>query len=211
MTRRIVAVLFFSLFLTSASAFAQNDLALSIGGTFTPDSNASCIIVLPSCQTTVKTSSRTSYEAALSLRIVGVRSASLSLEVPVMGIPARDVRSTSGLPVPRDFSSVFFTPSIRFRVLPSAGISPFLSVGAGFVHYRQSKQLTNFALNPNSLGNNAGAFQVGGGVDLKTPLPHVGLRAEVREFLTGRPNFGVNFASGRQQNLFVGGGIVLRF
>jgi hypothetical protein len=212
MTRRIVAILFFSLFLLSSRASAQNDLALSVGGNFTPDSNA-CILPLPNCnQTTIKAPSRTAYEATLSLRILGARGASLSLEVPVMGIPARGVRSTTaGIPVPRDFSSVFLTPSVRLRVLSLAGISPFVSAGVGFAHYRQSKTLTNSAPNPNPLGTNAGAFQVGGGVDLKTPLPHVALRAEVRDFVTGRPSFGLNFASGHQENLFLGGGIVLRF
>jgi hypothetical protein len=55
-------------------------------------------------------------------------------------------------------------------------------------------------------GNTTGAFQVGGGVDVSTPIPLIGLRAEVREFYTGQPDF-----STTQQNLFVGGGIVLKF
>lgn len=218
MTKRILSILLFSLFLMTASAFAQNDIALSIGGAFTPDSTANnktllTCVILPNCNTsTIKTSSSTAYEATLGLRLISVKTASISLEVPLMGVPARGVSSSTGtVPVPRDFSSVFFTPSVRFRVLPNAGISPFVSVGAGFVHYRDSKMLTNFFPNPFSTGTNAGAFQVGGGVDLKTPVPHLGLRGEVREFLTGRPNFGVNFASGHQQNLFVGGGVVLRF
>jgi hypothetical protein len=216
MTRRILSLLLFSLFLMSASAFAQNDLALSIGGTFTPDATATgnlatnCALNPANCST-IKTSSKTSYEATLSLRLIGAKAASISLELPLMGVPARTVSSsTTTLPVPRDFSSFFFTPSIRFRVLSTAGISPFVSVGGGFAHFGESKLLTNFTTSVLSTGTNTTAFQVGGGVDLKTPIPHLGFRGEVREFLTGHPTSGVSFSS-RQQNLFVGGGVVLRF
>lgn len=218
MTRRILAALFFCLFFAVSGAFAQADLAVSVGGAFTPDSSATskipfpCILTLPNCnQTTVKTHSRTAYEATLGLHLIGIKAASLSLEFPVMGIPARTVQSTGIISVPRSFSSVFVTPSVRLRLLSGAAISPFVSGGAGFVHFRESKTLTSLLPNPFSTGTNASAFQVGGGVDIKTPVPHLGLRGEVRDYITGRPNFNVNFASGRQQNLFVGGGIVLHF
>jgi len=59
-----------------------------------------------------------------------------------------------------------------------------------------------------------GAFQFGGGLDFKTPLPHIGLRAEVRDFWAR----GINESGGiaqvspeRQHNLFAGGGIVIKF
>src|SRR5260370_3516877 len=166
----------------SASAFAQNDLSLPCRGTFTTERTSTGNIA-PNCAlnpancTTIKTSSKTSYEATLSLRLIGAKAASISLELPLMGVPARTVSSsTTTLPVPRDFSSFFFTPSIRFRVLSTAGISPFVSVGGGFAHFGESKLLTNLATSVLSTGTNTTAFQFGGGADLKSPIPHLRFR-----------------------------------
>ena len=41
---------------------------------------------------------------------------------------------------------------------------------------------------------------------MRTPIEFIGLRGEVREFYAGTPNF-----STTQHNVFVGGGIVLKF
>jgi hypothetical protein len=65
---------------------------------------------------------------------------------------------------------------------------------------------------------NKGALQFGGGVDIKTGIPLLGFRAEVRDFVTDQPDFGIvsiqtvgSPSLGRRHNVLAGGGIVLRF
>jgi len=77
-------------------------------------------------------------------------------------------------------------------------LSPFLSVGGGLAHFSTGTNVGG--------SSTTGASQVGGGVDVNTPIPLIGLRAEVGEFYTGTPNF-----STTQHNVFVGGGIVFKF
>jgi hypothetical protein len=132
------------------------------------------------------------YEGVIAHRVLNLHLASLHLELPILGSPNRDF---SGF-FHGSYSSVFVTPGLRVRFsLP--GFSPFISAGGGLAHFSSSSV---------GSGSTTGAFQVGGGVDVSTPIPLIGLRAEVREFYTGQPNF-----SNTQQNLFVGGGIVLKF
>jgi hypothetical protein len=84
-------------------------------------------------------------------------------------------------------------------------ISPFASVGGGFARFSGSNAPSSPAQS-----NTAGAFEFGGGIDLKTPIPLIGLRGEAREFYTGTPGFST-VSSPSRFNLFVGGGIVLKF
>jgi len=42
-------------------------------------------------------------------------------------------------------------------------------------------------------------------------VPHLGFRAEVREFWTGQPKFDFGAKLDHHQNLFAGGGIVFHF
>ena len=69
---------------------------------------------------------------------------------------------------------------------------------------------------------NPGALQFGGGVDFKTGVPHLGLRAEARDFWSGRASesllevsassiLHVASVTASAHHLFVGGGVVLRF
>lgn len=182
----------FSIFCNAQS----NDIAFSVGGVFSPHASPSgiaCIqVVGQPCGGTFQTKTAVAYEGTLAHRLFNLHLASLHLELPILGTPNRDI---SGV-LSGSYSSVFVTPGLRLKVsLP--GFSPFVSVGGGLAHFS--------ALGSGS-GNTTGAFQVGGGVDVHTPIPLIGLRAEVREFLTGQPNFSTN-----NQNLFVGGGIVLKF
>ena len=189
-------VLFFFLLFSLLSSAQSNDVAFVVGGIFSPDSSPksiACPAVLGlNCLGTLQTPTTVSYEGTLAHRLLNLHLASLHVELPIMGTPNRDVRGF----LRGSYSSVFVTPGLRLKVsLP--GFSPFVSVGGGLAHFS--------ALGSGS-GNTTGAFQVGGGVDVRTPIPLIGLRAEVREFLTGQPNFSTN-----NQNLFVGGGIVLKF
>jgi len=187
-------VFFFFLFLSILCNAQSNDVGFLVGGIFSPDSSPkgfACVAAV-NCSGTLQTPTSVTYEGVLAHRLLNLHLASLHLELPVVGTPNRDVHGF----FQGSYSSVFVTPGLRLKVsLP--GLSPFVSVGGGIAHFSASN------LNGS---NTTGAFQVGGGVDVSTPIPLIGLRAEVREFYTGEPNFYTN-----KQNLFVGGGIVLKF
>jgi hypothetical protein len=55
-----------------------------------------------------------------------------------------------------------------------------------------------------------GTFLVGGGVDVKL-LRFLALRAEMRDFFSGKPSYNVVVRRTGQHNVVVGGGFVLRF
>ncbi len=97
------------------------------------------------------------------------------------GIPSAQV-DFSGTPSSNalKLSSVFVTPSLRVKFAPGFPVSPFASIGGGWAHY-------NLA----GTSMNKGALQFGGGVDIKTGIPLLGFRAEVRDFVTGQPDFGI--------------------
>jgi hypothetical protein len=135
--------------------------------------------------------------AGFARRFADLKAASLSAEFPVLITPSR---SGPGF-LSGNFSSLFFTPSIRAQFVPSASISPFLSAGAGLAHYSGHGSDTQWA------------FRFGGGVDFKTRLPHLGLRVEAHDFLTGRPSILAlsNVTSGHLQHVYAGAGVVIKF
>ncbi|HWF06520.1 MAG TPA: hypothetical protein VHA06_22715 [Candidatus Angelobacter sp.] len=199
--RFAVAVVFL---LVASSGFAQsNDVAVSFGGTFSPGVKGQAVCeALPSCPTGIVDRSIDpgfSVEGTYAHRLANFRVASLHLELPVLFAPSR---STGLITTPSDFSSFFVTPSLKLKLLPSSGISPFVSVGGGLARFKED-----------SFSSNKGAVQYGGGVDFKTRLPLLGFRFEVRDFMTSRPGIPAfsTITSDHLHNLFVGGGITLHF
>jgi len=192
-----------SLFL-AVSAFGQsNDIAVTFGATFSPSVSGTpiceAIPVCPAGPVNHSVEPGFSLVGAYSHRLINLKAASLHLELPVMFAPSRTADTALFNP---DFSSFYFTPSLKFKLAPDSGISPFISVGGGVAHFSEA-----------STSNNKGAFQVGGGVDFKTRLPLLGFRFEVRDFITGipgTPSF-AGVSSDHLQSIFVGGGITLHF
>ena len=206
MTRqKLFACVFLLAMISTISTLAlaqKNEVALTAGGTVSPDSKASVIcpavlgIVCPS-STNVHTAAGFSFQANFARRIVSFKAASLSAEFPLLFVPNREVSGVDFVGG-RSFrnSSFFFTPSAKLTLLPSAWISPFASVGGGLAHYGKTSD------------ENKGALQFGGGVDIKTPLPFLGIRGEVRDLFVTRPNFEPDV---HQHNIFAGGGLVFHF
>ena len=214
MSRKTAVIVFvMSLFLMSGISFAQsNEIGILVGGTLSPNSDpvggVTCIFNDANCAVPNHTSSQISYEGVIAHRIENLHLASFSIELPVVGIPNRTVRHAilpqGGTNVFQSFSSIFFTPGLRVK-LAVPGISPFLTVGGGFAHFSSDTSSMGAA----GSSSTTGAFQVGGGVDLNTPIPHIGLRGEVREFYTGFPS-ALSVGASRH-NIFIGGGLVLHF
>ena len=187
----------------SGFGFAQAaDFAVLVGGIFTTDKapsagTGSCTTSNPFCGQTIHTPARISYEGALGVRMLNAHLASLHVDLPVIGTPTRSVVQGG---FRQDYSTIFFTPGLRLRAsLPF--FSPFAVAGGGFAHFSPSSSGTS---NPGS--STVGAFEVGGGFDLSTPIPLIGFRAEARVFHTGTPNFNVG-----QNQVFAGAGLVLSF
>ncbi|MCU1221740.1 MAG: hypothetical protein JWN42_2937 [Candidatus Angelobacter sp.] len=196
-----LAVLLAFLFLASAGFAQSNDVALSFGGTFSPGVTGlpfcEAIPVCPTNPISRSVNPSFSLEGTYAHRLANFRLASLHLELPVMFATSRN----TGFLEP-NFSTFFFTPSLRLKLLPSSGVSPFVSAGGG---------LARFGDNPTS--DTRGAYQVGGGVDFKTRLPLLGFRIETRDFITGRPGVPsfTTITSSHLNNLFVGGGVMFHF
>lgn len=203
--RRFI-VLLSAIFTTTTFCHAQKaDVSFVAGASFASDAtvNTGIVCVTTPCPSTIilKTGKQYFLEGTAAVRMLNFKVASLHLELPLAGIPATQIVN----PSPK-ISSMFLTPALRIKFAPWFPISPFASVGGGWAHYTVTGATTN-----------KGALQFGGGVDFKTGLPLLGFRAEVRDFVSGQPDFGpfVDFlpaphTNGSRHTLLVGGGIVLR-
>ena len=185
-----------------------NDVALSVGAMSSPVPFAvqsiACINPDPlqRCGAPVKTTTKLTYEGTFAHRVANLHVVSFHLELPVLGTPQRTVKQGF---FRQDFSSAFFTPGMRVKFsLPF--VSPFAVIGGGLAHF-SSSATTQIPIGATS--NNTGAFEFGAGADLKTPIPHLALRGEFRQFRTGNQGFpGAQFS---HTDRFAGAGIVFRF
>jgi hypothetical protein len=196
----------------STYSFAQkNELALTVGGTVSTSQQTTFVgltcLVNVQCNGPFKSSTGTgvAFAADYTRQIFNFRAVSLGAEFPLVGAPHRDVTTVGpGLPAVVAFSqsSVFFTPSVRIKFVPSSPISPFFSIGGGLARLQVGNAVDR------------GALQYGGGVDFRTPLRHLAVRAEIRDFrsIGLNENSGLTLVSpAHQNNLFAGAGIVLKF
>src|SRR5215510_11803484 len=70
------------------------------------------------------------YELNFAERLLDARLAALYVEVPFAGTPSTKVKTTNALS-PSTYSSIFFTPGVKVRLLPRGKYSPFAALGAG--------------------------------------------------------------------------------
>jgi len=208
--RFAILLLVLSVFSTLSQA-QKADVSFVVGGAFVSEDHVApgvtCTIPCP-LAFNFKTDTHVFYEGTGAIRLANFKLVSLHLEVPIAGIPSAPV-VFSGAPSSNalKLSSVFVTPSLRVKFAPGFPVSPFASIGGGWAHYNLAGPSMN-----------KGALQFGGGVDIKTGIPLLGFRAEVRDFVTGQPDFGIvsiqtlgSSSLGRRHNVLAGGGIVLRF
>jgi hypothetical protein len=203
MFKRTYILVLGTLLFASAGHAQSNDVSATFGGMFSPSVKGPAFCeacpVVPSGLVDRSISPGFAFDIALSHRLVTVHAASLHLELPFTVATGRN--ASTGIHN-QDFSSFFIAPSLKLKLLPASGISPFVSVGGGLAHFSES-----------SVTDNKGAFQVGGGLDFKTRLPLLGFRVEARDFITGRPGTPsfTGVTNDQLHNIFVGGGITLHF
>lgn len=227
--KRSALIVFFCCISSIVSFSQKNELSFSVGAIHSSDQTESlqgvtCVIGGFCGPINTSTSTGVAFAGSYARQLFNFHAGSLDLEVPLLGAPGRDVKvSALGTTVPGSLSTstFFLTPSARIKLLPSAPISPFFSVGGGWAHHGSSFTTPSLVVNGISVpgisgsnGSNSGALQFGGGLDFKTPLPHLAVRAEVRDFWAigiSSPNSGLQVSPERQHNIFGAGGVVFRF
>lgn len=151
----------------------------------------------------------TTYQINYANRMVDGELVSLHWEMAITGAPRTNVKSTSLL-LPRNYSSLFFTPGLKLKIFPGGGLSPYLVAGAGAGRYSASGTTISGDPNIDDRSNFTWVFNYGGGVDFNIFGP-VALRGEIRDFVTGNPSLSAPFLNNKQHNIFVAGGIVVRW
>jgi|SRR5436853_1110453 len=194
----------FIMALTAVSAFAQkNEIGVLIGGLSPLDRDGRA----PSISS-IAIGTGLAYQVNFAHRIVNAHLAALYIEVPIVGAPNTDVNS-SNVFSPRSYSSLFITPGLKLKALPVAGISPYLAAGVGFARFSGSGSRQDGQPNTSSGGSTTGVFNFGGGLDMKV-APFISVRGEIRDYISGNPEFNLS-VSGKQHSVMFAGGVVLRF
>ena len=191
--KRLVVVAVFCLL--PVFCWAQNnEVSFTAGGIKTSERGAAVCLTVPACSQTplIGIDTGGAFEVGFAHRVIDAKAAALYLELPLIASPSRGTNLSGNL------SSLFFTPSLKLKLLSAAAVSPFVSGGGGLAHF-----------SVNSSSSNVGAGQVGGGADFRTPLPLLGIRAELRDVISPAPPFASSGAL--RHNVFVGGGVLLKF
>ena len=154
------------------------------------------------------------FQATYARRIRNWNAAALFVEVPLIATPQQNLSSVEGA-VPANYASLFIVPSLRLKLKQHSRISPWFSVGGGYANFDVSKIVVNGAPNTGRRGtDNRGAAQFGAGLDIRTPVKilfPIGLRAEVRDIYSGKPNYNADSGGGFQHKILFSGGFTLRF
>jgi hypothetical protein len=194
-------------FLPSKSVAQQkNEISGMIGRTFISDQGVPGATFFDHV---LRFGAGVSVEASYGRHLLGHRHTTLTFEVPLMVNPDEDLNFGQNV-VPEDYRSYFLTPSLRANFLADTVISPWMSLGGGFAYFSPSSSLVFGGPSPKTTGNDTGALQVGGGMDVRV-WRRFRVRAEFRDYYTGVPELNVNTGKSHQHNYFVGVGGVWRF
>jgi hypothetical protein len=140
--------------------------------------------------------------------LVGTRVAAVYGEIEFVAIPNRGVTSATAV-VAQNYASLYVTPGVRLKLFPRWRLSPWAAIGGGYALYEESAQLSN-GQNTTNKFLNRGVLDYAGGVDYRL-FRLIGLRGEVRDFLSGNPNLNAAPTSSTRHNVVASGGILLRF
>ncbi len=147
--------------------------------------------------------------ANYGIRLTGGKSTALYFEIPFAATPQHELSSPLRA-VTRDVATLYLTPGLRLKFAPGARISPYVAAGGGYALFEHSTELINGAANPVQRRNSSGAFDFGGGADIRF-LRFASLRGEIRDYISGSPLFAVPVNGSAQHNIIVSGGIVFNF
>ena len=183
-----------------------NEVALTVGGDFVSNQHN-------------RVSKTWTIEGSLAHRLFGAPLIGLYGEIPIAAAfhskPQVNTACAATFPPPAgcitqpfNYSSLFVTPGLKLKI-GGPGLAPYAVVGGGIGHFSPTIPSGSFTTGTKPSGTTTGVISYGAGVDV-TLLPLIGLRGEVRDYDSGYPAFGLG-GTGRQHNLFVTVGAVLRF
>jgi hypothetical protein len=209
-------ILFLSLIASAAhaqSAPSNNELGLVIGATLTPS------VGLQSVQPNLlQLNPSLTLGAEYDRRLFGHHTA-VSVGLDFFASPNDVHASQPPSNVSPEYAFLFLTPHVRVKFNAEGTLQPWLLFGGGYADFAPAQPRSG-GVNVAGTGNSS-TFQFGGGVDTK-PLVHlkhlpllgtlpIGARAEVRDFYSGQPDYGVATTGSRQNNVLLTGGLVLHF
>ena len=196
----------------SVDAQAKNEVALVIGATVSPDISLANPPAPPGA-------TNFSFQSSLALGAEYDRRLFSTKHVAVYGggdflASPLDVKlNNPPSSLSNQYAYIFLTPHIRAK-FDAGAIEPWLLIGGGYARFLEAapKTVPPGGFSP---GTNTGTLEVGGGFDTKTVF-HVlfipiGFRAEVRDFYSGAPRFGVPITQDKQHTVAFTGGLHLRF
>jgi opacity protein-like surface antigen len=149
------------------------------------------------------------YEFSYATRVLDAKIAALYFEIPFAGTPRTTIKTTNAI-TPSSYSSIFFTPGIKVKLLPGNKFSPFATMGVGLAHFRDGDTTINNQPVASRSSNTDSVFAFGFGLDVKV-RSILSIRGEVRDFYSDLPPLNVRALSDRQHNALISAGIVLRF
>jgi len=188
-----------------SSALAQkNEASFLVGGLKTGSRG-----VTDAAASSIDSGASVVYEINVATRLLNARLVSLYFELPLIIGPNTGLKSSNIL-VPKSYSSIFFTPGLKLKAWTMSPASPYAVVGVGLGHFNSSETLLGGQPNPASRGTTKLVYDVGGGVDIRL-IPFVALRGEIRDLVSGNPDFSLPVSGSRQHNVLFAGGVVLRF
>ena len=211
----VLAVLVVGMCILGRSAAAQdekNELTGILGRIFISDQG----IQGPNAPTVnpfVRSGKGLTFEINYARHLLGTDVYAISAEVPAVFNLDEDLGS-GGDVVPSGYQQIFVTPAIRLNLFPATRVTPWVSLGGGFGHFSESKNLNYYGTNPGS-SSTTGVLQAGFGLDVspfEKRFKRFSFRGEVRDFYSGTPNLPLaDTGKTRQHNYFVGGGVIWHF
>ncbi|MGD0268217.1 MAG: hypothetical protein ABSB14_04070 [Candidatus Sulfotelmatobacter sp.] len=205
----VIAVMAVTMSILGACASAQdekNEVTGMIGRIFISDQG---ILNEPLPDNIVHSGKGLTFEVNYARHLFATPIFGLSGEVPA--VFNLDEKLGAGYDVvPKSYKQIFVAPSLRLNFFPETAVSPWVSIGGGFAHFSEDKNLVYYNSNPGG-STTSGVLQGGFGLDVKV-WRRFSIRGEVRDFWSGTPDFPLaDTGKSRQHNYFVGGGVVWHF
>ncbi len=204
MSAKRLAVLVLPVLVLMSSALAQvNELSITGGRTFVSTQSITLTPPLP-----IHFGNEETVEFSYGRLLMTHKIYGLYAEVPVAIYPRMDVNTNLGTS-PKDIGALFVTPSVRLNFFSGDSVTPWVSAGGGYGHFRVAPVTLYENPNPGS-GTNTGVVQFGAGLDVWV-WHRWGARFEARDFYSGTPDLNVDTGRSRQHNYYVGAGVMHRF
>jgi hypothetical protein len=218
--RAVLAVLITGICLLVSSCAAQdnksqdekNELTGIVGRMFISDQG----IVGPNAPTVdpvVRSGHGVTFEVNYARKLFATPVVGISGEIPAV-FNLDEKLGSGGDVVPQSYKQVFITPAVRANLFPETAVSLWASVGGGFAHFSESKDLNYYGMNPGS-STTSGVLQGGVGLDLKPfrgRYKSIGFRGQARDFWSGTLDLPLaDTGKTRQHNYFVGAGVIWSF